>query len=770
MRSFLEKTRLVGLAVVVAIGFVASVMPSDNANAQVGSLYGRPEFAGYFSGLYTSQFRYSCSSHNEGYLFCNGIHSNNVQEFLEFYHGNVWSSDTQNQRAAAFTILAMLGVNGPDTGGADNGVNMARARFPEWEARVRSYNAAGRINFNTMYSYGTNTAYRGGDILWRNNSNTEPSIVFTLMNGSQVAIKRSCANLVGAAELPAMDYNLSASSSVNRSSAAPGQRITWSHELRNNGSGATSQNTYSHLGMSGFSNGWGTGLHGENTPAGAGIGPIRGFAYNLHDVTQNDVGNKLCQWVEFDPTNATGGRDGRSVQACVEVPYNYTLVPTISNIEDGRMIESSAGTIPVQGRVSNSSVTKSHTNIQWQVTQIRYSPTASIPNRTGGQSPSNPCGFFAGGTCTAVSSGVEANGYGNNAAVAYAANGTLGDEPVGTRLCYAMSVQRISSSSENWGHSRLHCMVVGKRPKIQVYGGDVIVGRGYDASGVKLIKGITTSSSNKSGTYYGSHSEYAIIPSGLIVGMASASGYANGTTSNNLCSGLSLLSFANKPAASAASCNTANIGRYSLPSASQYDAVRARFAAPAGAATLTGNVDVASLSPSTIYLGSGNINLSSSSAIPAGKWVIINAPTASVRITSNIQYADTPFTSTGEIPQLVIIANNIVIDDGVGQVDSWLYAKGTGVNGVVNTCDAEGVDELVNLTSDVCATKLTINGPVISTRLLLNRTHGSGVGEDSGTPAEIFNLRPDAYMWASSFSGVGTKARTVISTELPPRF
>ena len=177
----------------------------------------------------------------------------------------------------------------------------------------------------------------------------------------------------------------------------------------------------------------------------------------------------------------------------------------------------------------------------------------------------------------------------------------------------------------------------------------------------------------------------------------------------------------------------------------------------------------AALFPGTIYPGSGTINLSASEDMPAGKWVVINAPNATVRITSSLHYTSAALTSVQSIPQLIIIAQNIVIQDNVDTVDAWLLAKGTGANGTLTTCDAS-ITEPTQLTASVCSTKLTINGPVIANHVNLYRTAGSGTGTASGDPAEVFNLRPDAYMWASNFSGLESKARTVYQTELPPRF
>jgi hypothetical protein len=63
-----------------------------------------------------------------------------------------------------------------------------------------------------------------------------------------------------------------------------------------------------------------------------------------------------------------------------------------------------------------------------------------------------------------------------------------------------------------------------------------------------------------------------------------------------------------------------------------------------------------------------------------------------------------------------------------------------------------------------------VNGPVVTGKLVLNRTAGSGTGAQSGDPAERFNLRPDAFLWARLQATGNDKAQTVYSTELPPRF
>ncbi len=560
-----------------------------------------------------------------------------------------------------------------------------------------------------------------------------------------------------------------------QTNALPGERLNWYHDLRNIGPQTMDKQIYYNIDRQGFSNGWDA-IHAPGGYASGNVNSLfvavyasYGSPYTIYDVTQNDVGNNLCARISWNPASWNNGNWASSGFACAYIPYSYALVPEISNITDDDMVEGAAGAVPVQARVTNTGATKSHTNIQWQITQVRYAPGAAINNKGGGINSGAPCAYFSGNVqCSNIGSGTESGGYGYKATKPYSADGNVGDYTVGTRMCYALSVKRNSSSNTDWRHSQLKCLVVGKKPKVQVLGGDLIVGRGYNTAGTKITANVGTSSSRKDTTYYGSWSEYAIVPSGRVTGMASASGFAGGASTKSLCASLSLLSFNN----ASPTCNTTDIGQYSVTTASPYDGLKERFVTTSGAPTLTGNVNIASLTPATVYPGSGAINLSSSTPIPAGKWVVINAPNADVRITSNITYTTDTLTDASQIPQLVIIARNIVIDNDVTAVDSWLLAKGTGANGTITTCDDENpvVVEPVKLTSKVCDKPLTVNGPIVASHLLMYRTAGAGTGAASDDPAEIFNVRPDAYMWATYLSDLNPKSRTVKTSELPPRF
>ena len=116
----------------------------------------------------------------------------------------------------------------------------------------------------------------------------------------------------------------------------------------------------------------------------------------------------------------------------------------------------------------------------------------------------------------------------------------------------------------------------------------------------------------------------------------------------------------------------------------------------------------------------------------------------------------------GALPQVVIIAQNIIVNEAVAQIDAWLVATDT-----IHTCSISNVAELGG---DVCTTRLTVNGPVITDRLLLYRTAGAGTGAAAGDPAEVFNLRPDAYLWATALQNETARVKTVEFKELPPRY
>lgn len=562
--------------------------------------------------------------------------------------------------------------------------------------------------------------------------------------------------------------------------ATPGDRLNWYHDLRNNGPDAMDRTVYWNVDKTGFSNGWDSNKDPKgNTSGGAGTlfvyeyaqfpdEPWRGASpYTLYDVTQNDVGHTLCQRIAWQPGNWNDENWYASNYACASVPYNYSLVPTIGNITDGGTIEAGTPDLAVTGYVTNNGPTKSQTNIAWQLTEVKYAPGVVIDNKMGGSSHLSPCEYFNGGACRPLKNGNEAAGYDNHASVPYSSDTSIDDQPVGTRLCYALSVRPYNQNSSDWRHSQLYCLVVNKRPKVQVLGGDLIVGRGSATNPGRTSNVTTSVSRTHSNGYFGSWVEYGITTTGIVTGMASGSGFVGGSSTAGLCGRLSILTFSNVD--STGSCSEGKIGKYSMSSIAP--SIAPRFGIDTSTPKLSGVADITSDGLSGVYTSITPIlTVMSSGTIPAGRWVVVNAPNTTVTIASNFYYTDDDLYSTSQIPQVLIIAKNILITDDVKHIDAWLLAVGDGMDGRINTCAAGAVNESSPLTAKLCTEKLVVNGPTIANHLILRRTAGAGIGLATGDPAEVFNLRADAYLWALNHFKNTASLQTVTTKELPPRF
>jgi len=449
--------------------------------------------------------------------------------------------------------------------------------------------------------------------------------------------------------------------------------------------------------------------------------------------------------------NPLGGLDG----VPTITPTNYILGPIVSlntaSVEVG-------SPFTVTSTMNNTGTTKSD-NISWQLTKKILAPGVAVPS--GGNSSRDPCDFLGATDCSVSDSGSNTVfGIGSPAVgtpTIPVHNENAQDLSAGSRICFILSVQPRANVNgavdSNWAHSTPKCLLIGVRPKVQIWGGDLMVGGSVTTSGsVKNIGGVDRT--------FGSWAEYGILATGIIKGMASGSAFAGPGLANPTVCKYSTLSFTN--AGSSTSCEAnqsagAVIGGYvstrSLPD------VAASFpiisTTPNVAANLSGL-------PSGTYTASGNVSLSGGN-IEKSQYIVINAPSATITITGNINYTNGTLQKLSDIPQVVIIANKIVINSDVINVDAWLIAKNSSNTGEIYTC------EILGDTINKCNKPLVVNGPVMTNKLYLRRTGGSGAGTASGDPAEVFNLRPDAYLWAFSRAATNGRIRTVYTTELPPR-
>jgi len=453
------------------------------------------------------------------------------------------------------------------------------------------------------------------------------------------------------------------------------------------------------------------------------------------------------------------------MQISFKLNYKYSLTPTITvNDSATRGSAETNSQVTVKPTVTRGATDTNSKATDWRVTELRYKP-GSAPSATDSAAKSNsasaPCDAFTSAGRNYCS---EFQKDGAKVFTDTTTTGTygyqIGDYPVGTSICFVNSVSKpTQSDTPTWAHSSMVCTIIGKKPKIQVWGGDLVSANYVNSSvSAKNINGTTRT--------FGSWVEYGIFAVKTITGTASGSAYAvDGLVSADNCN-TSFLSFTNS-GSSNCSPSTA-IGNYA--NASSIPDVSASF--PTSASTpFFGPNDLSAQSQSGVFRVNGKSISLAGADIQKGRWVVINAPEATVNITGDIKYTDGQLASVGDIPQVIIIANKIIINSNVKRVDAWLIANGS--DGIIETCNINSSSYVLTgserLTSNKCNNQLTVNGPVMAKQLWLRRTGGSGSGAASGDPAEVFNLRPDAYMWANLHSGSNNRVQTVYSTELPPR-
>lgn len=313
---------------------------------------------------------------------------------------------------------------------------------------------------------------------------------------------------------------ITSAASVNQ----PDQTLTWQHRIKNNGPDKTDKAIV----YTGGGNTWNaSNISATNTSTEVNYRQQN----STHTITQADVGNNLCRRTTVTPQSSTNSNELASTpDACRFIPYNYSLVPTVStDFSNGHIIESDETTYNVRGTITNQGPTKSRTDVKWQLTQINYAPGSAPAQQTGGTGAA-PCTFFTGeASCTNITpsgGGTQASGFGygtpvhatNNPAAARTYNapnaGILnnGNNQPGSKICFVMSVRPYADDQNArndttgtydtanpnvWKHSAPTCLIVGKSPKVQVWGGDVQVGRTFSGTSLQNSK-VETSLTEKS--------------------------------------------------------------------------------------------------------------------------------------------------------------------------------------------------------------------------------------------------------------------------------
>lgn len=314
--------------------------------------------------------------------------------------------------------------------------------------------------------------------------------------------------------------------------------------------------------------------------------------------------------------------------------------------------------------------------------------------------------------------------------------------------------------------SSLVCVNYSSRPRVEVWGGDLSVGKGLSQNSVSKISSGLSVKSSASKTY-GSWIEYGIFSTGNSDYLGSAAKLNGGISGQGIsCSQITLLTFSNS-----GTCG----GNYNFKTN-----MRNYFNYFSGSQNIAAN-PLLNLNPDTAskvntdtnnvfnYSGTDTLTVAingGGAQLPVGRSTIIKAPNATVYISKDLFYPTQEMSNLNSIPQLIIIAKNIVIDPLVTNVDAWLLAP----NGYISTCGTATEDPASKeLSSSICSNKLTIDGPVVANKLYLFRTFNDIATNTSPGSAETIKLSSDAYLWLYNRSLQSKNFHSTYSRELPPR-
>lgn len=471
------------------------------------------------------------------------------------------------------------------------------------------------------------------------------------------------------------------------------------------------------------------------------------LAYHYMKGIVTSDGRQAHQRTRDTTKDANGSKASRP--ACFYTPYNYELVPCVKSGGSGcgdRDIPAEPGqSVPLDPVVTGGTPRKSGTIYKltkWRIGGDREGDPETPNKEIVGSSDGNTCSIYNSsemfkGAILARTCSVEEqmdNDKFNNPFPTVPE-----DAKIGERFCAALSVspylmkpEENKQQQENnslWRHSRPICIIVVKKPKMQIWNG-----------GVSSQNGIQTSRTVIEGDTFGSWVEYSAISN------AEIKNFGSGASANNMG-----LSFANAQSGAVGSFGQPSIG-------GRIDrliqSIKSKFGTKNNDGSDGKGVMVSNNESSAILnLGSyGHLRENLNTSVIYGKKINI--------------HGDREIKNIGQ--QMIIVADEIYIHPSVKRIDAWLIARDK-----VVTC-AEADDSTLTLKDNskavndkTCGNKLEINGAVLTRHLKSFRTHGRISTDD---PAEIYNQRPDMYFWGIHNSNSSNNIKTTYTKELPVRY
>jgi hypothetical protein len=746
------------LAVVLFMAFIVGYGAAGSAWPGVPD---RAQYNGYFTNVHDTNGTYVLPRNFPGPAAIPG-YITNAEAFITFLKGpNGLQGNNQQRTGAAFIIQTMIGLsrNRPP-----NATEMA-----EWEARVRFAQSRGLVNWRINYTFSINSFFQGSnggggtnDDAFYNENDTQNVIMFRKLDGSVAyAIKIECANPVGNVvpiEDDVANFNMVAFTQITANpTPRPGESVSFSHHVGNSGPGPTNPTDI-----------WWVGIN-SNTGAATG-GPANSGTYgagqykNVFNETVpvpvgTPAGTTICRQTGYDPVNGTGGRDGRGWPVCATVRYDYSLTPIVNvSINGGATPGSTAeegDSITFTYIVTNNGSTQSLPTTCTSTGQT-YTGYQGAPGAMGPQPPI-VCATFPYNSSTTVKTET------------FVAVGN-------TTICRNLTV---NPSTHNVppvpATSPTTCAYVANKPYVKVFGGDVSSG-----SGLVNASGSCTNNANATiigwnkrndgpNPWAGAGSQYAALALNAVrdFGTTQLSGGAPAPSG---------LAFANS-GITAAQQNGGTFGRPlgAMGCMPDYFATR-----PSGATVIGTTVNLNALASNTAYTTSGNTTIGAANFGP-GKRVVLFVD-GDAYINGNITYTGNWSPSNVPLFELVV-RGNLFIAPNVSQLDGVYIAqrRTDGTKGYLYTCTvpppgnpfvAAPLDgNLFNLCDD---NRLTVNGPVMASRVYLMRTLGtlrqSTTGEvrTASNAAEIFNY--NAATWIAQPTGIVNASPDEYDsiTSLPP--
>ena len=529
---------------------------------------------------------------------------------------------------------------------------------------------------------------------------------------------------------------------VASTTAYPGTVVTYRHYIDNNGPGTASISggAYRTSPAASTVTTWGASSYAS--------GQEKLLNTNNFTIPTSALSNtQYCQRTGWSPISSTTSGTGYSTPACVRVVYNYDLDPSVLSVPATTMV---GQPITFTYSVQNTGTRTNTTNMG--IRRIIIPPGGTFPAGFGEHGPGASCATYTGGapaaTCTTFGLPSTVFNAGETRTVYTEAGVTTTGLAPGTRVCRALSVDsRDENPAPNNRDSEVICTVISKAPYLSIINSDASAG-GSTASPYTGTAGFT--GYNTFGSGFGSFGEYGLIATGSITDFA---------TAGRLVPSRDLM-FANTPIGTSGQFQTTH----------RITDYVSRLAARGNAGTVAGNaLNLGGGSRDYKEPAAGDITLTASNPLAADRKYLIYAPGRDVIISSDIIYTPT-VNSFENAPSVIIVANNIRINANVSRVVAVLFA----VN-ALSTCSQAGQTPAglpvpatpISVGGACDGTQLKINGAAIARQVYTPRVSGGVTAAD--LPAEIFSLRPEAFLEPYESNQTSLMLRTDNETELPPR-